>query len=82
VGQRLLSRRAQKQHSLFLFLSFLFSGFGVQCLLLGLLAELLMRTYYESQGKSTYVVRTVLPSRDADEEELVGTRSVMRLLAK
>src|SRR5579863_5598654 len=34
VGQRLLPRRAQKQHPLFLFLSFLFSGFGVQCLLL------------------------------------------------
>ncbi len=29
---------------------------GVQCILMGLLAELLMRTYHESQRKSTYSV--------------------------
>lgn len=31
-----------------------------QVLLMGLLAELVMRTYYESQGKRTYTIHTVL----------------------
>lgn len=29
---------------------------GIMCIFMGLLAEILMRTYYESQGKSTYLV--------------------------
>lgn len=33
---------------------------GFQAILMGLLSELLMRTYYESQGKRPYVVRQVL----------------------
>ncbi len=33
---------------------------GVQFLFFGLLAEQQMRTYYESQGKSTYVVREII----------------------
>ena len=31
---------------------------GAMCFLMGLLAELLVRTYYESQNKTTYVVST------------------------
>jgi glycosyltransferase involved in cell wall biosynthesis len=39
---------------------------GVQLVTLGLLAELLARTYHESQGKPVYVIRQVLPpSADA-----------------
>jgi glycosyltransferase involved in cell wall biosynthesis len=30
---------------------------GVMCLLMGLLAEMIMRTFYESQGKNVYAVR-------------------------
>jgi hypothetical protein len=30
---------------------------GVICLLMGLLAEVIMRTYFESQGKNTYLIR-------------------------
>ncbi len=30
---------------------------GLICFLMGLLAELIMRTYYESQGKATYLIR-------------------------
>ncbi len=37
-------------------LSVAFVLVGVVCLLLGLLAELVIRTYYESQGKRTYLV--------------------------
>ncbi|MEW6277687.1 MAG: glycosyltransferase family 2 protein [Candidatus Eremiobacterota bacterium] len=32
---------------------------GAQCLLMGLLAELIVRTYHESQGKQIYVLRRV-----------------------
>ncbi len=39
---------------------------GVQLVTLGLLAEMLARTYHESQGKPVYVIRQVLPpSADA-----------------
>ncbi len=38
-----------------------FSGFGIQCIMLGILAEVLMRTYHESQGKTTYTVKNSLP---------------------
>jgi glycosyltransferase involved in cell wall biosynthesis len=39
---------------------------GVMSFLMGLLAEMLVRTYYESQGKKTYVVRSVLSGRAPD----------------
>jgi glycosyltransferase involved in cell wall biosynthesis len=38
-----------------------FWGFGIQCIMLGILAEILMRTYHESQGKATYTVKTSSP---------------------
>jgi len=31
---------------------------GLMCVLMGLLAEMIMRTFYESQGKSVYMVRS------------------------
>jgi positive regulator of sigma E activity len=34
--------------------------FGFQSILMGLIAELLVRTYHESQGKPTYTVRKTL----------------------
>jgi glycosyltransferase involved in cell wall biosynthesis len=47
------------------FLAGLFLGLGgVQSVLLGLLGELTMRTYYESQGKTTYAVRERLNFHD------------------
>ncbi|HNK85141.1 MAG TPA: hypothetical protein PKL41_08065, partial [Flavobacteriales bacterium] len=33
---------------------------GVLMILLGVLAEMLMRTYFESQGKRTYSVRRII----------------------
>ena len=35
--------------------------FGVQLICTGLLAEMLVRIYHESQGKPTYVVKEVHP---------------------
>lgn len=34
---------------------------GFQSILLGLIAELMVRTYYESQAKSTYSIRRIVP---------------------
>jgi hypothetical protein len=36
----------------------------IQFILMGLLAELLVRTYHESQNRPTYVIREVLDSPD------------------
>ncbi len=48
-------------------LSLMFIILGFQSLLMGLIAELLVRTYHEAQGKPTYTVREVLnpPSGEA-----------------
>ena len=42
---------------------------GVQFLFFGLLAEMQMRTYYESQGKTIYVTREVLRHGDSGGDE-------------
>jgi len=41
----------------------------VQFILMGLLAELLVRTYHESQNRSTYVIKEILQSRDDHGEQ-------------
>jgi hypothetical protein len=41
---------------------------GVQFVAMGLIAELIVRTYYESQGKHVYHVRELLPSAPAARE--------------
>jgi glycosyltransferase involved in cell wall biosynthesis len=50
-----------------------YSGFGIQCILMGLLAEVLMRTYYESQRKPIYVVREVLSAHQTETGEHLVT---------
>lgn len=45
---------------------------GFQSILMGLIAELLARTYHESQHKPTYTVRRVIPRRqDAPQAEVI-----------
>ncbi len=41
---------------------------GVQFIVMGLLAELIVRTYYEAQGKTVYYVRQFIPSEERDLE--------------
>lgn len=41
---------------------------GVQFVAMGLIAELIVRTYYESQGKHVYHVRELLPSASSNPE--------------
>lgn len=59
-GLRFFSRDRYRPNPIFS-LSLAFLSFGAQCLMLGLIAEMLMRTYYESQGKQIYVVRNSIP---------------------
>jgi hypothetical protein len=42
----------------------------MMCILLGLLAEMIMRTFYESQGKPIYTIR--------EARNLVGCSSAVR----
>lgn len=51
-------------------LAILLTIFGGQLLTSGLLAELVIRTYYEAQGKPIYTVREELGGQDADGEAL------------
>ena len=46
----------------------LFAILGVFLILQGLMAEMVMRTYYESQGKRVYLVREVKNRRPEDEK--------------
>jgi glycosyltransferase involved in cell wall biosynthesis len=61
---------ANRAAKVFLQPSLYLSGFGIQCIMLGLIAELLMRTYYESQGKAHYVIKNVfsLPEMNAMDQ--------------
>ena len=46
---------------------------GVMCIFMGLLAEMIMRTFYESQGKSVYMVRSTRNMETPNAE--VGMRN-------
>ena len=50
-----------------LLLSVLLVIVGVQVIILGLLGELLVRIYYESQGKPVYAIRQIFRAPTADE---------------
>jgi len=50
-----------------LLLSVMLETVGVQMLLMGLLGEVLSRTYFESQGKPAYLVRTALNLDEAEK---------------
>jgi glycosyltransferase involved in cell wall biosynthesis len=50
-----------------LYLTILLLVIGVQFILMGLLAELLVRTYHESQNRPTYVIKEILESSIEEE---------------
>lgn len=60
IIERLLPPYPQAHNNPLLLLAVFLGIVGVQFVLLGLIAELLIRTYHESGGKRTYVVRRVL----------------------
>jgi hypothetical protein len=41
---------------------------GFQSVMMGLIAEMVVRTYHESQAKPTYAVRFVITGEEQDEE--------------
>ena len=43
---------------------------GFQSILMGLIAELLVRTYHESQQKPTYTIRKILNGKNTDSDSL------------
>jgi hypothetical protein len=51
---------------------------GVQFILMGLLAELSIRTYHESQAKTTYVVREIIERTPRKEPSTDGRPTVHR----
>jgi glycosyltransferase involved in cell wall biosynthesis len=48
------------------YVSIMLAVLGIMCLLMGLLAELLTRTYHESQNKSIYEIKTATNVRSGD----------------
>ncbi|NDJ85455.1 MAG: glycosyltransferase family 2 protein [Chloroflexi bacterium] len=48
---------------------------GTQSILLGLIIEMLMRTYYESQHKGPYTIREIISQPQVAEEEMAFTPS-------
>jgi len=53
----------------FFSVSIMIAILGFQSILMGLIAELLMRTYHESQGKPTYTIRKTVNLLPAEKEE-------------
>jgi len=52
-----------------LFLTVLLITATIQFILMGLIAELLVRTYHESQNRPTYVIKDILESPDSDRDK-------------
>jgi glycosyltransferase involved in cell wall biosynthesis len=63
-------------------LCIMFFLIGCLSILMGLLAEVTMRTYYESQRAATYVVREVYQGGDVVRPTLVGSATVLPPAAK
>ena len=61
IVQTLGATRKKNIHGSALAMIVLLLGFGLQCLMMGLSAEMLMRIYYETQDKPVYTVKTTLP---------------------
>jgi glycosyltransferase involved in cell wall biosynthesis len=57
---RLMHRLSLDQHQPMLLFGILLGFAGLQLLTIGLLAEMQVRTYHESQGKPTYVIRRTI----------------------
>lgn len=62
VGQMLGTRREGHPRRTAFSMMVLLLGFGLQCLMMGLSAEMLMRIYYEAQDKSIYTIKATFPS--------------------
>jgi glycosyltransferase involved in cell wall biosynthesis len=64
LGRSLRPTAARHRHTPLLPTALLLSGFGVLNISSGLIAELLMRTYYEVQEKPIYIIRQIQPNQN------------------
>jgi len=71
IVQRLLPPYPYAHNNPLLLLAVFLGIVGVQLILMGLLAELSIRTYHESQGKSVYVVREVIEGQSAPRKHAI-----------
>jgi glycosyltransferase involved in cell wall biosynthesis len=78
IIERLLPPYPQAHNNPLLLLAVLLAIVGVQFILMGLLAELSIRTYHESQGKSVYVVREVIGGQEAPRKQVINGRPAAR----
>lgn len=76
------SAKARVDRVALLPLSLHLSGIGMQSIMLGLIAELLMRTYHESQGKAPYIIKNVFSLSRAEANDLAGETSEDQVCAK
>lgn len=78
IIERLVPPYPQAHNNPLLLLGVFLGIVGIQFLLLGLIAELLIRTYHESAGRPTYVIRRVLVGAKGgaavDSRSYVGVR--------
>ena len=65
IYQKIASNLSMNRNPLLILTAMLFTA-TIQFILMGLLAELLVRTYHESQDRPTYVIREILESDSAD----------------
>ncbi|HKV89084.1 MAG TPA: glycosyltransferase family 2 protein [Candidatus Dormibacteraeota bacterium] len=77
IIQKVLPPYVYAHNNPLLLLSVVFVIVGVQFILMGLLAELVIRTYHESQGKTTYVVREII-ERGGRKESVADGRPSLR----
>jgi glycosyltransferase involved in cell wall biosynthesis len=81
IIERLLPPYPQAHNNPLLLLAVFLATLGVQSIMLGLLAELLIRTYHESQGKATYVIRQVVVGAARGRDKPMVTQARPELLA-
>jgi glycosyltransferase involved in cell wall biosynthesis len=74
VVERLLPPYPQAHNNPLLLLAVFLGVLGVQSIMLGLLAELMIRTYHESQDKPTYALRRVVDGSATAEEGAAAQR--------
>src|SRR5258708_4697052 len=79
LSRRIFPPRVRPQRASLLPISLLFSVFGLLSIMMGLLAELLTRTYHEAQDKPTYVVKHTLsqPKIDSIDQAIMPRLEVL-----
>jgi glycosyltransferase involved in cell wall biosynthesis len=79
LGRTLLPSSIRRRRTPLLPTSLILSGFGLLSIVNGLIAELLMRTYYEVQEKPIYTIKQIQPNRN-DTIQLVEYQTPEALL--